>query len=77
MSHRDRADARHRDDDEDEATLVGGHGAAFMNEDVVVFEIGYEDAHDPSDDDDGSKLRRASTEHAREDGGHADERLAF
>ncbi|KAH9997693.1 hypothetical protein BJV74DRAFT_247975 [Russula compacta] len=70
-----RADARHRDDDE--ATLVGGRGAASMNEDAVVFETGDEDAHEMSDDDDRHKLRHGSTEHPREDGDHADERVGF
>jgi len=70
-----RTDARRRDDDE--ATLVGGRGGlASINEDAVVFEIGDEDAHDLSDDDDAHKSRHASTEHAREDG-DADERVGF
>ena len=30
-----------------------------------------------SDDDDGHKLRHTSTEHAREDDDHADERVGF
>ena len=70
-----RVDARGRDDDE--ATLVGGRGAASINEDAIVFEIGDEDAHDLSDDDDGHKPRHTSTEHAREDDDHADERVGF
>jgi len=70
-----RIDARRRDDDE--ATLVGGRGTVSMNEDAVVFEIGDEDAHDLSDDDDAHKSRRASTEPAAEDGDHADERVGF
>jgi hypothetical protein len=70
-----RTDARRRDDDE--ATLVGGRGAASINEDAVVFEIGDEDAHDLSDDDDAQKSRHASTEHARGDGDHDDERVSF
>jgi hypothetical protein len=64
-----RTEARHRDDDE--ATLVGGRGAASVNEDAVVFEIGDEDAQDLSDDD---KPQRVSAEH---DGDHADERVGF
>lgn len=71
-----RTEARRRDDDE--VTLVGGRGAASINEDAVVFEIGDEDAHDLSDDDDAHKPRHASMEHARgEDGDHADERVSF
>jgi hypothetical protein len=68
---------RRRDDDE--ATLVGGRGgAASMNEDSVVFEIGDEDAHDLSDDDDAHKSRHTSTEHARDEGDdNADERVGF
>lgn len=68
-----RTNLRRREDDE--ATLVGGRGAT-MNEDSVVFEIGDEDAHDLSDDDDAHKSRHTSTEHAREDG-DADERVGF
>jgi hypothetical protein len=70
-----RTEARRRDDDE--VTLVGGRGTASINEDAVVFEIGDEDAHDLSDDDDVHKSRHASMEHAREDGDHADERVSF
>jgi hypothetical protein len=70
-----RTDLRRRDDDE--ATLVGGRGAASMNEDAVVFEIGDEDAHDLSDDDDAHKSRRASIEHTHEGDDHADERVGF
>ena len=70
-----RTDLRSRDDDE--ATLVGGRGAASMNEDAVVFEIGDEDAHDLSDDDDAQKSRRASIEHTHEGDDHADERVGF
>jgi len=70
-----RTDAQRRDDDE--VTLVGGRGTAPMNEDAVVFEIGDEDAHDLSDDDDAHKSRHTSTEHVREDGEHADERVGF
>jgi hypothetical protein len=70
-----RTDARRRDDDE--ATLVGGRGAASVNEDAIVFEIGDEDAHDLSDEDESSKPRRVSTEHAHEDIDHADERVGF
>jgi hypothetical protein len=68
---------RRREDDE--ATLVGGRGGpASMNEDSVVFEIGDEDAHDLSDDDDAHKSRHTSTEHARDDGDdNADERVGF
>jgi len=69
---------RRREDDE--ATLVGGRGgAASMNEDSVVFEIGDEDAHDLSDDDDAHKLRHTSIEeHARDEGDdNADERVGF
>jgi hypothetical protein len=65
-----RTDLRRRDDDE--TTLVGGRGASSMNEDAVVFEIGDEDAHDLSDDDDAHKSRRASIEHD-----HANERVGF
>ena len=64
-------------DDDDEATLVGGRGAASLNEDAVVFEIGDEDAHDLSDDDDAHKLRHTSTERTREDGDQADECVGF
>jgi hypothetical protein len=70
-----RIEARGRDDDE--ATLVGGRGAASVNEDAVVFEIGDEDAHDLSDDDDAHKSRHTSTERTREDGDQADERVGF
>jgi len=70
-----RTDARRRDDDE--ATLVGGRGAASVNEDAVVFEIGDEDAHDLDDDDDAHKSRHASTERTREDDDHPDERVGF
>lgn len=66
-----------RGHDDDEATLVGGRGAASVNEDAVVFEIGDEDAHDLSDDDDAHKLRHTSTERTREDGDQADERVGF
>lgn len=70
-----RTDALRRDDDE--VTLVGGRGAASVNDDAVVFEIGDEDAHDLSDDDDAHKSRRASSEHLREDADNADERAGF
>ena len=73
IEHRD--GLRRREDDE--VTLVGGRGAASMNEDAVVFEIGDEDAHDLSDDDDAHKSRRASVEHAHEGDDHADERVGF
>jgi hypothetical protein len=68
---------RRREDDE--ATLVGGRGgAASMNEDSVVFEIGDEDAHDLSDDEDAHKSRHTSTEHPRDEGDdNADERAGF
>lgn len=68
---------RRREDDE--ATLVGGRGGvASMNEDSVVFEIGDEDAHDLSDDEDAHKSRHTSTEHGRDDGDdNADERAGF
>jgi hypothetical protein len=68
---------RRREDDE--ATLVGGRGgAASMNEDSVVFEIGDEDAHDLSDDEDAHKPRHTSIEHARDEGDdNADERVGF
>lgn len=72
-----RIDARGYDRDDDDATLVGGRGAASVNEDAVVFEIGDEDAHDLSDDDDAHKLRHTSTERTREDGDQADERVGF
>jgi len=68
-----RTEARRRDDDE--ATLVGGRGAASVHDDIVVFEIGDEDAHDLSDDDDAHKSQRASTERAR--GEDDDERVGF
>jgi hypothetical protein len=70
-----RTNLRRREDDE--ATLVGGRGATSMNEDSVVFEIGDEDAHDLSDDDDAHKSRHTSTEHARDADDHADERVGF
>jgi hypothetical protein len=70
-----RTDARRRDDDE--ATLVGGRGAASVNEDAIVFEIGDEDAHDLSDEEESRKPRRVSTEHAHEDIDHEDERVGF
>jgi hypothetical protein len=70
-----RIDARRRDDDE--ATLVGGRGTVSMNEDAVVFEIGDEDAHDLSDDDDAHKSRHASTGPTPDDDDHADERVGF
>lgn len=70
-----RTEARRRDDDE--ATLVGGRGAASVNEDAVVFEIGDEDAHDLDDDDDANKSRHTSTDRPREDGDHPDERVSF
>jgi hypothetical protein len=68
---------RRREDDE--ATLVGGRGGvASMNEDSVVFEIGDEDAHDLSDDDDAHKSRHTSIEHVRDEGDdNADERVGF
>ncbi len=70
------SDLRRREDDE--ATLVGGRGGIpSMNEDAVVFEIGDEDAHDLSDDDDARKSRHTSTEQAREDDDNADERAGF
>ncbi|KAH9049366.1 lung seven transmembrane receptor-domain-containing protein [Lactarius hengduanensis] len=70
-----RTESRRRDDDE--ATLVGGRGAASINEDAVVFEIGDEDAHDLSDDDDAHKSRHTSTDRAREDDEQPDERVGF
>jgi len=70
-----RTDALRRDDDE--VTLVGGRGTASVNEDAVVFEIGDEDAHDLSDDDDARKSRHTSSEHVREDADNADERAGF
>lgn len=65
--------------EDDEATLVGGRaGATSMNEDSVVFEIGDEDAHDLSDDDDAHKSRHTSIEHVRDDADdNADERVGF
>ncbi|ETW87041.1 hypothetical protein HETIRDRAFT_468833 [Heterobasidion irregulare TC 32-1] len=58
--------------DDDEATLVGAHhGANPLHDDAVVFEIGDEDAHDLSDDEDDvakqRSARRASPQH-HEDG---------
>ena len=54
--------------DDDEATLVGVHrGANPLHDDAVVFEIGDEDAHDLSDDEDDvakqRSARRASPQH--------------
>lgn len=51
-------DAYRRHDDDDTATLVG-RGPGSMQEDAVVFEIGDEDAHELSDDEDPAKRRRA------------------
>ena len=47
---------RHHDDD-DTATLVG-RGPGSMQDDAVVFEIGDEDAHELSDEEDPAKRRR-------------------
>ena len=54
--------ARHKDDDDDAATLVG-HRPGSMAEDAVVFEIGDEDAQELSDDEDGAKKRRGNAQH--------------
>ncbi len=74
-----RTDSALRRREDDETTLVGGRGGpTSMNEDSVVFEIGDEDAHDLSDDDDAHKPRRVSTEHGHDEGDdNADERVGF
>ena len=59
-----RTEARHRDDDE--ATLVGTRGPGHVGDDAVVFEIGDEDAHDLSDEEDDPHKhprRRGTREH--------------
>ena len=48
----------HREDDDDAATLVGRGPGSIIAEDAVVFEIGDEDAHELSDDEDTTKKRR-------------------
>lgn len=50
--------SHHRDDDDDTATLVGRGPGSVMADDAVVFEIGDEDAHELSDDEDPAKRRR-------------------
>ncbi|THH19058.1 hypothetical protein EW146_g2035 [Bondarzewia mesenterica] len=68
-----RTEARHREDDE--ATLVGGHrGASSLHEDAVVFEIGDEDAHDLSDEEDVAKQRTTRRMSSSHHDGHEDER---
>ncbi|KAI0068149.1 hypothetical protein BV25DRAFT_1792966 [Artomyces pyxidatus] len=69
-----RDSVRHRDDDE--ATLVGGRHGGTMQDDAVVFEIGDEDAHDLSDEeDDPHKRNGVASEHHQED--HEDERAGL
>ena len=62
------SEAYHHDDD-DTATLVG-RGPGSIAEDAVVFEIGDEDAHELSEDEDPAKKRRNQRhdgeEHERE-----------
>lgn len=49
-------------DDDDTATLVG-RGPGSMAEDAVVFEIGDEDAHELSEDEDPAKKAARRTAH--------------
>jgi hypothetical protein len=62
LEHRTEAmEAAHHDDD-DTATLVGREPRS-MADDAVVFEIGDEDAHELSDDEDPAKRRRREDSH--------------
>ena len=60
------------DIEDDAATLVGHRGPDSLAEDAVVFEIGDEDAHELSEDEDPAKKRRTARpeqdgqEHERE-----------
>lgn len=55
--------AYHLHDDDDTATLVGRGPGSVMADDAVVFEIGDEDAHELSDDEDPAKKRGRGHEH--------------
>lgn len=66
LEHRTEADdhfRRHRDDDDDAATLVGRGPGSVMADDAVVFEIGDEDAHELSEDEDPAKKQRRNQDH--------------
>ena len=53
-----------RDDDDDTATLVGRGPGSVMADDAVVFEIGDEDAHELSEDEDSVKKRSRGQDHS-------------
>lgn len=69
IERRTEANVAFHHDDDDTATLVG-RGPGSMAEDAVVFEIGDEDAHELSEDEDPAKKRRTQhhggEEHERE-----------
>ncbi|OBZ78753.1 hypothetical protein A0H81_01183 [Grifola frondosa] len=50
------------DHDDDAATLVGHHGPGSIAEDAVVFEIGDEEGHDGSDDEDLASAKKHRSE---------------
>ena len=61
-----RTAARH--DDDDASTLVGIRGSGSMMAEEVVFEIGDEDGHDGSDDEDPSSAKRRRGKDLDDDG---------
>lgn len=63
LERRTHAMENHMNDDDDAATLVGHRPGSIMAEDAVVFEIGDEDAHELSDDEDNAKKRRGNNAH--------------
>ena len=56
-------------EDDDAATLVGRGPGSVMADDAVVFEIGDEDAHELSEDEDPAKKTRR---HAGQDHGESE-----
>lgn len=61
-------------DDDDASTLVGIRGPGSMMAEEVVFEIGDEDGHDGSDDEDPSSAKRRRGKDMEHDDGDDDER---
>ncbi|VDB85278.1 unnamed protein product [Peniophora sp. CBMAI 1063] len=73
-----RTEQRHRDREDDEATLVGGRaGHSQLADDAVVFEIGDEDAHDLSDEEDDAAKRQRRRSSGHEDDDEHDERAGL
>lgn len=61
-------------DDDDASTLVGIRGPGSMMAEEVVFEIGDEDGHDGSDDEDPSSAKRRRAKELEHDDGDDHER---